>query len=111
VILAAAVREYSHEMISSSWALFAIGAVSASLLMVALWALAVRLGDASHVDVGWAYGIGGVALLYAILADGSSPSWRESGASGSARTCSSTASSGSPRTAATRSCDGDGRRT
>jgi steroid 5-alpha reductase family enzyme len=58
-------------MISSAWILFAIGAVSASLLMVALWALAVRLGDASHVDVGWAYGIGGVVLLYAILADGS----------------------------------------
>jgi steroid 5-alpha reductase family enzyme len=58
-------------MTASAWLLFLIGAASASVMMVALWALAVRIGDASHVDVGWAYGIGGVALLYAVLADGS----------------------------------------
>lgn len=71
MILAGAAREYSHEMVSSTWLLLALGALGASTLMGALWALAVRIGDASHVDVGWAYGIGGVALLYAILADGS----------------------------------------
>ena len=58
-------------MISSAWVLFLMGAASASVLMILLWALAVGIGDASHVDVGWAYGIGGLALLYAILADGS----------------------------------------
>ena len=71
MILRALSREYSDEMLSSAWILIAIGAACASALMVALWALAVRIGDASHVDVGWAYGIGGVALLYAVLADGS----------------------------------------
>ena len=39
--------------------------------MAALWALAVRIGDASHVDVAWALLIAGCALLYAALADGS----------------------------------------
>lgn len=63
--------EYSAEMVSSTWLLLVIGAACASGLMVVLWALAVRIGDASHVDVGWAYGIGGVALLYSALADGS----------------------------------------
>lgn len=71
MISGASTCEYSAEMVSSTWLLLVIGAASASGLMVVLWALAVRIGDASHVDVGWAYGIGGVALLYAALADGS----------------------------------------
>ncbi len=57
-------------MISNPWIVLAIGAGAASLLMVCLWLLSVRIRDASHVDVGWAYGIGGVAILYAVLADG-----------------------------------------
>ena len=57
-------------MIGNPWIVLAIGAAAASLMMVCLWLLAVRLGDASHVDIGWAYGIGGVAILYAVLADG-----------------------------------------
>ena len=39
--------------------------------MLGLWLLQLRLGDASHVDVGWAYGVGALAVLYAALADGS----------------------------------------
>jgi len=58
-------------MVSSAWLLLLIGALCASALMVAMWVLAVRIGDASHVDVAWAYGIGALGLLYALLADGS----------------------------------------
>ena len=51
--------------------LLLVGAVAISLAMVVMWAIAVRIGDASHVDVAWAYGIGALALLYAALASGS----------------------------------------
>ena len=51
--------------------LLLIGAVAISLAMIAMWALAVRLDDASHVDVAWAYGIGALGLLYAALGEGS----------------------------------------
>jgi len=58
-------------VISNPWILFLIGALAASALMIAMWVLAVRIGDASHVDVAWAYGIGAAGALYALLADGS----------------------------------------
>ena len=58
-------------MIGSVWGLLLVGAVVASVAMAALWALAVRIEDASHVDVAWALLIAGCALLYAALADGS----------------------------------------
>ena len=58
-------------MISSPWILLTVAAVAASAMMVVLWLVAVRTRDASHVDVGWAYGIAGTAVLYALLADGS----------------------------------------
>ena len=51
--------------------LLLVGAVAISLAMIAMWALAVRIGDASHVDVAWAYGVGALGLLYAALAEGS----------------------------------------
>ena len=51
--------------------LLLVGAVAISFAMVVMWAIAVRIGDASHVDVAWAYGIGALALLYAVLASGS----------------------------------------
>ena len=57
-------------MIGSPWLLVAVGAGFASAAMAALWLLQVRIGDASHVDVGWAYEIGALAVLYAILAGG-----------------------------------------
>ncbi len=38
--------------------------------MVVLWLVQVRISDATHVDAGWAYGIGCAAVLYAVLADG-----------------------------------------
>lgn len=58
-------------MTSSPWLLLAIGAGSASALMVGLWLIQARIHDASHVDVGWAYGVGGTAVLDAALGGGS----------------------------------------
>ncbi|MGL6279345.1 MAG: DUF1295 domain-containing protein, partial [Gaiella sp.] len=42
-----------------------------SALMVVMWVIAVRIGDASHVDVAWAYATGGLGVLYALLGSGS----------------------------------------
>lgn len=55
----------------SIWALFGVGAAVASALMAALWLVQVRIRDATHVDVGWAYGIGVLAVLDAALGGGS----------------------------------------
>jgi len=52
-------------------ALLALGAVLASAAMTCLWLIQVRTHDASHVDVGWATGIAVLAVVYALLADGS----------------------------------------
>ena len=57
-------------MIGSVWGLLIVGALVASVSMAFLWALAVRIGDASHVDVAWAMLIACSAILYALLADG-----------------------------------------
>ena len=57
-------------MIESVWGLLLIGALVASAWMALLWGLAVRIGDASHVDVAWAMLIATCAVLYALLADG-----------------------------------------
>ena len=57
-------------MIGSLWGLLLVGAVLASVSMAALWALQVRIHDASHVDVGWAVLIACCAIAYALLADG-----------------------------------------
>lgn len=57
-------------MTGSYLLLLALGAVLASAEMVGLWVIQVRTRDASHVDVGWAVGIAGVAVGYALLADG-----------------------------------------
>ena len=57
-------------MIESVWGLVLVGALVASVSMAALWALAVRIGDASHVDVAWAMLIATCAVLYALVADG-----------------------------------------
>jgi len=59
-------------MIGSVWGLLAIGAAMASVAMVLLWLLAVRIRDASHADVAWAVLIACCALLYAALAEGDS---------------------------------------
>lgn len=58
-------------MIEQTWLLWVIGAACASALMIVMWVIAVRITDASHVDVAWAYGTGGLGVLYAILGSGS----------------------------------------
>jgi steroid 5-alpha reductase family enzyme len=47
------------------------GVVGASVLMTVLWVWARRIRNAGIVDVGWAYGIAGTAVLYALLGEGS----------------------------------------
>ena len=57
-------------MVGSVWGLLVVGALVASISMAWLWALAVRIGDASHVDVAWAILIACCAIVYALLGDG-----------------------------------------
>ena len=58
-------------MVSSPWLLLAIGAVGASSTMVVVWLVSIRIRNASYVDVAWALGIAGTAVVYALLAEGS----------------------------------------
>ena len=44
-------------MISSPWFLLLVGAVGASLTMVGVWLVSIRIANASYVDVAWALGI------------------------------------------------------
>ena len=64
-------REYSHEMISSPWFLLLVGAAGASVTMICVWLVSIRIANASYVDVAWALGIAGTAVVYALLAEGS----------------------------------------
>jgi steroid 5-alpha reductase family enzyme len=57
-------------VIGSVWGLLLVGVVIASLSMTALWVLAVRIRDASHVDVAWAMLIACCGIVYGILGDG-----------------------------------------
>jgi steroid 5-alpha reductase family enzyme len=63
--------EYDRDVTSSPWILLGIGAVAASVVMIVLWLVQVRIRDATHVDVGWAYGVGALAVLDAAIGDGS----------------------------------------
>jgi steroid 5-alpha reductase family enzyme len=71
VVAVEAVAPEGFVMIESVWGLLAVGAVVASVSMLALWVVAVRIHDASHVDVAWAMLIACCAIVYALLADGS----------------------------------------
>jgi steroid 5-alpha reductase family enzyme len=53
--------------------LLVIGTTMTVTMMFALWLLHLRMRNASVVDVGWAAGIGLLALLYAALGDGFPP--------------------------------------
>lgn len=46
------------------------GWLAAALVMLALWLLQLRTGNAGVVDVGWAGITGGLAVLHAVLGDG-----------------------------------------
>lgn len=51
-------------------ALFAVGLVFSSLLMVVVWVVATRIRNAGIVDIAWALGFAPLAVLYRIGADG-----------------------------------------
>jgi len=57
-------------VIDSPWVALAIGAGIAVTSMTVLWVIQVRTRDATLVDIGWAYEIGIVGVVYAIVADG-----------------------------------------
>lgn len=50
--------------------LLVIGSVTVAALMLALWLIHLRTGNASIVDVGWAGGLALLGILYAALAGG-----------------------------------------
>jgi len=54
----------------SAWELLAIGGAAVGVVMFVLWLVQLRTGNAAIVDVGWAGGLAGLAVLYAALADG-----------------------------------------
>jgi steroid 5-alpha reductase family enzyme len=54
----------------SAWAVYGIGVAVASALQLTLWLIQTRTHDASYVDVGWAYGIGLLGILFAVLGGG-----------------------------------------
>jgi steroid 5-alpha reductase family enzyme len=56
-------------VISSPWIALAIGAGIAAGSMTVLWLVQVWKHDATLVDVGWAYEIGILGVVYAIVAD------------------------------------------
>jgi steroid 5-alpha reductase family enzyme len=53
--------------------LLLIGWAVALVVMLALWLIQLRTRNAGIVDVGWAGITGGLAVLYAVLADGAPP--------------------------------------
>ena len=52
------------------WALLLLGWGLVAGLMLGLWLMQVRSGNATAVDAGWAASLGLLALLYAVLGDG-----------------------------------------
>jgi steroid 5-alpha reductase family enzyme len=54
----------------SPWVLFLTGLGLASLLMVVVWVIAVRINNAGIVDIAWALGFAPLAILFRIFGDG-----------------------------------------
>lgn len=54
----------------AAWILVLIGWAFAIVMMMALWAVQRARNDAGVVDVGWAAGLGVIAIIYAVLAGG-----------------------------------------
>jgi steroid 5-alpha reductase family enzyme len=57
----------------AAWTLILIGWAFAIVMMTALWAVQRARNDAGVVDVGWAAGLGVIAIIYAVLAGGAWP--------------------------------------
>ena len=54
----------------AAWILVLIGWAFAIVMMMALWAVQRARNDVGVVDVGWAAGLGVIAIIYAVLASG-----------------------------------------
>jgi steroid 5-alpha reductase family enzyme len=54
----------------SAWTLVGLGGALVAAMMTGLWLVQLRTRNAAVVDVGWAAGLAGLAVLYAGLADG-----------------------------------------
>lgn len=57
-------------MSTQHWWLVLYVAIGAAAMMAALHGLQRRIGNAGVVDVGWAFGLGAAAIVYAVFADG-----------------------------------------
>jgi steroid 5-alpha reductase family enzyme len=57
----------------SPWVLFLAGLAFSSLMMAAVWVVAVRIRNAGIVDIAWALGFAPLALLYRLFGDGEPP--------------------------------------
>ena len=63
-------------MLQAALTLASIGAAVLGLLMLLLWWVHLKIANAGIVDIGWAYGLGFLALLYAYLGTGdATPRW------------------------------------
>ncbi len=58
---------------SLGWAGWGVAAALLGLLMLALWAVQRRTGDAAIADLGWTLGVGGLALVHAVGQEGYAP--------------------------------------
>ena len=55
---------------TNPWLLFLTGLGIASLLMLVVWVVAVRIRNAGIVDIAWALGFAPLAILYRLFGDG-----------------------------------------
>jgi steroid 5-alpha reductase family enzyme len=55
---------------TNPWLLLPIGWGIMAVVMVLIWWLQVRMGDAGIVDVAWTFGVAGLSVFFAIFADG-----------------------------------------
>jgi steroid 5-alpha reductase family enzyme len=58
-------------LIDLPWTLLGAAWLVSAVLMLVLWLVQLKLRDAGLVDVGWAASLGGMAVFYGCMADGS----------------------------------------
>ena len=59
-----------QQFLSSPWGIVLAGWLAGSAIMFILWLVHIGLRNAGIVDVGWSFVMGGLAVFYAIVADG-----------------------------------------
>lgn len=55
------------------WLLLLLGWLGMALVMIGVWLVQRRLGDAGWVDFAWAAGVGGLSVLFAVFSSGAPP--------------------------------------